>query len=152
MTDLANKYLNKLFRDLEGSFTAIPPSTRWASADTKNPIGKAHYAMIRELCRMHIPSIPVHPEGDDFDDVADYLTRVAHIVDLFVKDVGAEVKSNALSTVDLSQFENVMLNSLEGYALHEVGSAAEAAREEAENPYDDPDRRYDEWRDDRNAE
>ncbi len=148
---MATDFLGKLFRDLEGSFTAIPPSSRWASADSKNPIGKAHYAMIRELCRMHIPHLPVTPEGEDFDDVADYLTRVAHIVDLFVKDVGAEVKSNALNVVDLRQFENVLLNALEGYATSEIEQASEAARE-AQHEYDDPDRRYDEWRDDRNAE
>src|SRR6266702_7046916 len=104
-------HLTKLFRDLEGSFTAVPPSSRWASADSKNPLGRAHYAMIRELCRMHIPHLPVVPEGEDFEDVADYLTRVAHIVDLFVKDVGEEVKSNALPVVDLKDFENVLLNA-----------------------------------------
>ncbi len=137
-------HLTKLFRDLEGSFTAIPPSSRWASPDSKNPIGRAHYAMIRELCRMHIPHLPVVCEGDDFDDVADYLTRVAHIVDTFVKDVGAEVKSNALNTVDLRQFENVLLNGLEGYATHEISEAAEAARAADED--DDSDRAWDERR------
>ena len=141
MTDL----LGKFFRDLEGTFTQIPPSSRLASPTSKNPIAKAHFAMIRELARTHVPSISVSPEPEEFEDTADYLLRVAAVVDVFVREVGLEVKCNALSLVDLNDFEGVMLNGLEGYSLHQIDQAAEAARE-AQNESDAGDRRYDEVR------
>jgi hypothetical protein len=140
MTDL----LGKFFRDMEGTFTQIPPSSRLASPTSKNPIAKAHFAMIRELARMHVPSISVSPEPEEFEDTADYLLRVAAVVDVFVREVGLEVKCNALSLVDLSEFENVMRDGIEGRCLHEIDMSAEAARE-AQNE-SDGDRRYDEAR------
>jgi hypothetical protein len=141
MSDL----LGKFFRDLEGTFTAIPPSSKLASPTSQNPIAKAHFAMIRELARMHVPQIGVSPEPEEFEDTADYLLRVAAVVDAFVREVGLEVKCNALCLVDLKDFEGVLLNGMEGYCLASIDQAAEAARE-AQNEGDAGDRRYDEAR------
>ena len=137
MTDL----LGKFFRDLEGQFTQIPPQSKLASPDSRNPIAKAHFAMIKELARLRVPSIPIVPEGEDFEEVADYLLRVAAVIDVFMADVGAEVKDNALTLVDVKEFENVMRDGIEGRCLHELDMCAQEARA-AQNDSDEGDRRY----------
>lgn len=113
---------------LQGQFTVID-SAQFASPTSPNPIARAHYNMIRELARMRVPSIPINPEAEDFEETADYLIRLATVWDLMVKDLGEEVRANALSTVDMTQFAGVCFGAVQGYATHEIVGAAEAARQ-----------------------
>ena len=144
MTDL----LGKFFRDLENRLTPIPPNGNFTQIDMAeakpvpaHPLAKAHTVMIGELARLQVPRLPIVPEPEDFEEVADYLLRVAAVIDVFMADVGAEVRDNALTLVDVKEFENVMRDGIEGRCLHEIDMASEAARE-AQNAGDDGDRRY----------
>jgi len=134
-----------LIEALRGEFTEINPS-KLASPTSTNPIARAHFALIRELARMHVPQLSVSPDGDEFDDVADYLLRLAQAVDRHVLEVGKEVKFNALCGVDLNLFDRQMQSALEGFALHNIDAAAQAAREQQDEDAD-TDYRYDEARD-----
>jgi hypothetical protein len=130
---------------LKGEFTKVDAS-KLASPTSSNPIAKAHFAMIRELARMRLPSIGVSATPEDFEDVADYLVRVTSMFDMFLQSVGEDVRSNALCNIDLAQFSNQFAGAIDGNAVYELTCAAEAARE-AQDEDADCDYRYDEQRD-----
>jgi len=117
------------FDTLRGEFTQVPSSSKLASPTSRNPIAKAHYAMIRELARMHIPSYSVNATADEHDDVADYLQRLTSMFDIFMQSVGEEVKDNALYPIDMDCFAGKFYGAIDGFALHELKAAAETARE-----------------------
>ena len=64
--------------DLPGTFTVIDPA-KLASASSSNPIAQAHYQLLRELVPLAVPQIGINPMPEEFEDMADYLTRVATI-------------------------------------------------------------------------
>lgn len=135
------------FDTLRGEFTEVAPSSKLASPTSTNPISKAHFAMIRELARMHIPTVDGSPEG--FEDCADYIRRVTALFDVtWLQAVGTEIESNASNTVDLNMFCGQFVGAIDGNATHELDCCADAARD-AQDEGADADYRWDEMREHR---
>jgi hypothetical protein len=129
---------------LRGEFAHINPS-RLASPTSTNPISVAHFAMIKELARMQPAKISVSGAPEDFEDVADYIVRLAATFDRLLLAVGESVKENALCQVDLNDFTGVVADAIQGNATFDIDQAAQAAQE-AQDEDADTDYRYDELR------
>ena len=116
---------------VRGTFTTleVPPIAAAKTAHF-NPIAKAHEALINELAFVAIPRIHVTPEAEEFEDVADYLLRTAAMFDRWLKMVGEEVQANALTRIDMNDFEGRFVGALEGNATFELDRCAQAVREE----------------------
>ena len=115
---------------IPGSFTHIDMQA--GKPEASHPIAKAQAAMVGELARLQAPRLSVNPEPEDFEDVADYLLRGARIIDEWIKEVGLELRSASTGNTDMNDFTDVLKNALEGFATHEIDSAAENLREERE--------------------
>jgi hypothetical protein len=114
----------------EGEFTQVAPSSRLASPTSHNPLARAHFAMMRELARMAVPSIGLDDDPEDFEAVADYVRRVTDLFDVtWLQAVGEEVKSNALCHIDMAMFSGQFVGAIDGNATFECQCAADAARE-----------------------
>jgi hypothetical protein len=111
---------------IPGTFTHIDMKAPAAS----HPLALAQATMVTELGRLVAPRLPVNPEPEDFEDVADYLVRGARIIDAWIKEVGLEVRSSATHRVDMKVFTDVLKDGLEGNATYEIDACAEAVREE----------------------
>jgi hypothetical protein len=132
---------------IEGEFTQVSPS-KLASPTSQNPIARAHFALIKELARMHVPSLSVSPTPEEFDDVADYLRRVTDLFDVsWLQPIGQEVQSNALCSINTQMFCGQFVGAIDGNATHEIQAAREAAAE-GQDEDADADYRWDEQRDD----
>lgn len=118
----------KDFDTLRGEFSNVP--SRLSSPTSGNPIARAHFAMIRELARMQVPSLGVNAAAEDFEAVADYLTRITSMFDVFLQDVGAEVKDCAPCSVDMDCFAGKFFGAIDGFALFELDKCANEVRAE----------------------
>ena len=127
---------------LRGEFAQISPS-RLASPTSTNPISVAHFAMIKEMARMQPAKIGVSASPEDFEDVADYMVRLAATFDRLLIAVGESVKENALCQIDLKDFTGVVADAIQGNALFNIDQAANAARDPQDDAAD-TDYRYDE--------
>ncbi len=94
------------------------------------PIRAAHVAMVAKLSMLQAPRVYVNPDPADFENVNDYLLDVAKIVDELLLAVGREIKSNATTTVDMSQFTDVLRGAIEGNATFQITQQAEAVQSE----------------------
>lgn len=103
-----------------------------ASRRPSNPLALAHRALVQELVRVAVPSIDTVPDADQFEDVADYIVKVAEIADRWLRMVGEEVRSNASEGVDLKDFTDQFKGAVEGNATFHLDRAAEAVRHEQE--------------------
>jgi len=132
--------------NIPGDFDVIGSRLTIASAieralQPKHALARSHAAMVNELSLLHIPRISISPLPEQFEDVADYILRVAAIVDRHLKDIGVEARSNSITTIDLKQFEDQCRSALEGGATFELDKSAAAFREEREDYRDDTDYR-----------
>ena len=126
---MTTRHIN-IVEALTGEFTQIPPDSKLASPTSINPIARAHYALIRELTRMRVPSLSINTEPEEFEDVADYIERVAALFDVtWLQAVGSDVKANALCSIDMEMFSNQFVGAVSGNATYELSCAAESARE-----------------------
>ena len=131
---------------IPGDFDSIGNRLTVASAieralQPKHPLARSHAAMVKELSTLHVPQFAISPSPEQFEDVADYLLRVAQIVDHHVQDIGTEAASNSIATLDKSQFANQCFSALEGNATFELDKGAEALRAEREDYRDETDYR-----------
>lgn len=129
---------------LRGEFSQVSPS-RLASPTSTNPISVAHFAMIKELARMQPAKIGISASPEDFEDVADYLVKLAATFDRLLLAVGESVKENALCQINMKDFTGVVADAIHGNATYNVDQAAEASRA-AQDEEADTDYRYDELR------
>jgi hypothetical protein len=113
------------------AFTTSPVQAA-APGNADNPIAAAHVALIRELAPLAIPKLHVNTDPEEFENVADYIVRMAAIFDRWLKAVGEDVKSSAICNVNLGMFTRQFQATVEGYATFELDRAAEALREERE--------------------
>ena len=107
----------------------------------KHPLARSHAVMVRELSTLHVPQFSHSPSPEQFEDVADYLLRLADIFDRHLKEIGVEASSNSITTLDKSQFANQCRSALEGNATFQLDKGAEALRAEREDYRDDTDYR-----------
>lgn len=107
----------------------------------KHPIARSHAAMVHELSLLRVPSIAVSPSPEHFEDVADYVLRVARIFDRHLADIGSEAQSNSIVNLDKGQFANQCLSAVEGNCTFELDKAAAALQEEREDYRDETDYR-----------
>jgi hypothetical protein len=115
---------------LLGEFTEIPVSAL-AVPINAHPLAKAHFALVQELARLHVPHYGMHPTPDQHEDVADYLVRIAQAMDRHLKEVGRDVQDNAPGVkLDGKCFDGAFLGAIQGNATFEVDRAANAVREE----------------------
>lgn len=115
------------FADLHGEFTVIDVNN---PAPSKNPLARAHAALVQELSRVVIPQLPANPEPEDFEDVADYILRTARMFDRWHKAVGEDVKASATGRVDMSVFTDAFVAAVDGNSTYVCDAAAEDLREE----------------------
>ena len=107
----------------------------------KHPLARSHAVMVRELSTLHVPQFSHSPSPEHFEDVADYLLRLADTFDRHLKEIGVEASSNSITTLDKSQFANQCRSALEGNATFQLDKGAEALREEREDYRDETDYR-----------
>ena len=105
---------------------------------TVNVIAKAHAELVRELSAVVPPRIHVNPLPEEFEDTADYILRVAKMVDRWLLSVGLEVKCNATATVNIDMFTEMVAGSIDGWATAECDGAANELRDEFEDYGDNP--------------
>ena len=123
----------KAAENIRGTFTQIEvPVVAADKTAGVNAIAKAHAELVRELSAVVPPRIHVNPLPEEFEDTADYILRVAKMVDRWLLSVGLEVKCNATATVNLDAFRDIVAENLEGWATSECDSAAETLRQEHE--------------------
>src|SRR5215467_4828846 len=80
--------------------------------------------LVAELMILKPPRIPITPDGEDIRALGDHLTNVATAVDSYIEVIGRELASNSPSAVDQSQFDQVVLKGIEGFALFEIEQTA----------------------------
>jgi hypothetical protein len=102
--------------------------TRARHPRNADPIFNAHRQMIAKLWNVRPPRMYVEPDPSDFENVRDYLADCREIVNAWLKEVGAEVQSNAIVKLDLTQFSIEGLSDCEG----ECNRAAAALIEDRE--------------------
>lgn len=113
---------------IPGTFTHIDLEAPAVAAT--HPLAKAQAVMVGELARLAAPRLHVNPLPEEFEDVADYLLRGARIIDAWIKEVGLEVRSAAVTNIDMGPFTEQVVGALQGNAMFEIDRAAEALREE----------------------
>ena len=118
--------------DVIGSRLTIAKAIERALAP-KHALARSHAAMVQELSTLHVPRISVAPEPEEFEDVADYLLRIADIFDRHLKELGAEAQSNSITKLDVSEFENQCRSAVEGNATFQLDKASAAFREERQD-------------------
>lgn len=119
---------------MRGTFVEITAPKIAASIGAPiNPIAKAHEALIAELAPMQPPRIHINPHPEEFEDVADYILRVAQMVDRWLLAVGTEVRSNATAHINLDLFKGMMVDAVDGWCTSECDGAASELRSEYEN-------------------
>ncbi len=101
-------------------------------AHPNNPFEIARRKLIAELARLPVPVVDVTPQPDQLHDVAEHVRAVAKAADGWLRVVGLEVKSNALSRVDMSQFEGQFETAVDGWSIFEIEKCAEIIRDEYE--------------------
>jgi hypothetical protein len=128
---------------LRGEFTAIGNRlhVHEPQATATHALAVAHQQMVLELSCIAIPRIFVDPEPEEFEDAADYLIRVAQVMDRWLRAVGDEIKSNASTKVDLKYFEDQFVSAINGWSTAEADKAAAALREERDSYSSDTDYR-----------
>jgi hypothetical protein len=104
-----------------------------ANKQPDTSMGRSFAAMIDELRCLAVPHIHINPQPEEFEDVADFIKRVAAIADRWLLSVGTEVRSSAIGTVDMRQFTDVFVSAIEGNATFELDRAAEDYRGEYES-------------------
>jgi len=119
---------------LRGEFTVINNRVHVhePKATATHAMAAIHQAMVLELSCLNVPNIHVTPEPEEFEDTADYMVRVAQVMDRWLKAVGEEVKSNSMVRTDLTRFEDQFFSAVEGNATFEAQRSAEAIRHERE--------------------
>jgi hypothetical protein len=88
------------------------------------PLTCARDRLVAELMMLAPPRIPITPDGEDIRALGDHLTNVARAVDTYIEMIGRELASNSPSAVDRSQFHQVVLKGIEGFALFEIEQTA----------------------------
>lgn len=96
------------------------------------PIKAAHELLMTKLAAMLpvVPRLPIDPDPEQFEDVADYICEAARIFDQWLLAVGREVKANAPCKIDMKLFTDVFLNAVEGEATAEITKCAERVKED----------------------
>lgn len=116
---------------LRGEFVRIEVAADVQPANvSSNPFALYHMALVAELARIVVPKISVNPEPEEFEDVADYLLRVASMLDRWIHEIGEEVNRNTTVRLDMKMFDATFVNAVEGIATAECDRAARVAREE----------------------
>lgn len=95
-----------------------------------DPIAVSQRAMAIELMRLKAPTFSRSAIPEEFEDVADYLLRLADIVDRHIAAVGVEVFANASVAIDVSVFRKPLRDALDGNATYECTREAEALRDD----------------------
>ena len=114
--------------EIPGEFTRV--NLEAPKAQPAHPIAKAQAAMVRELARLVAPKLHADPHAEEFEDVADYLLRVARVVDVFLLEVGEEVRCSATRKVDMSAFTDQLYDAVNGNATGECDRCADQVRED----------------------
>lgn len=91
---------------------------------SSSPLTCARDQLVAELLMLLPPRIPVTPDGEDIRALGDHLTNVATAVDTYIEVIGRELASNSPSPVDQSQFDQVIVKGIEGFALFEIEQTA----------------------------
>ncbi len=118
--------LPTLFDALKAAATRRPSS----------PMAKAHRTLVEDLALIAVPHFDVCPEAEQFEDVADYMLRVAAVCDRWLLEIGQEIKANATEGVDLKDFTEQFRGALEGNATFYCDRNAEALRHEQDEIHD----------------
>lgn len=96
----------------------------------KDALAQAHFALVNELARIAVPhGFDAFPMPEQFEDVADYLVRLAQAFDRFLLLVGQEAQSNASVKMNMAMFTNRFASDLEGNTTFELDRAAADIRE-----------------------
>jgi hypothetical protein len=80
--------------------------------------------LVAELMMLTPPRIPITPDGEDIRALGDHLTNVARAVDTYIGMIGRELASNSPTAVDPSQFDQVVVKGIEGFAHFEIEKIA----------------------------
>ena len=102
----------------------------YAPANPTNPVEIAKRALIASLERLPAPSISVTPQPEQIEAVAEFIRAIAACGDACMRAVGAEVKANAATAVDLDVFQSPFTDAVDGNATYEIERLAEDLREE----------------------
>jgi hypothetical protein len=115
--------------DIRGEYTEITEPLQ-STVNAKNPMALAYAAMLDELRMLAIPHLPVNPEPEHFEDVADFGLRVAGCFDRFWHLVGDEAQSVVTCNLDIKCFTNTFTDALQGFSTFELDRAAGVLRED----------------------
>jgi lipase chaperone LimK len=108
------------------STTNLTPITK------QNPFEAARLSLISALLSLKAPSAyPSFPSPDDHEGIAAHLREAAQIFDGWLAAVGAEVRDNAVTSVDVRMFAGSFEAAIEGNETYEIESQGEALREYA---------------------
>jgi hypothetical protein len=110
----------------------MPVEFLYTPAHPDNPFEIAKQRLMAHIARLPVPVIDVTPAPEQLHDVADHVRAVAQAADEWLLLVGLEVKSNALSRVDLSQFQEQFESAVDGLSIFEIEKAAEIIRDDYE--------------------
>lgn len=132
MTDETHNILRGTFSVINNRVHVTAPQVT-----ATHELAKLHQAMVLEVSSIIAPKLPLNPEPEDFENVADYLIRFAQAVDRHVKAVGEEAKANASTKINLHYFEEQLEMALNGWATAELDKAANALREQCGDDIDE---------------
>jgi hypothetical protein len=113
---------------IPGEFTRIVVAQPDPTQPT-NPIALAHAAMVGAIARVVCPQLDVSPQPEEFEDVADYLIRVAQAMDIWLTEIGEIAQSNATCKLDKKCFTGIFEAAVDGFATFELDREAEVLRE-----------------------
>lgn len=117
---------------IRGEFVriAVVAEAQPANNVSANPFAQFHAALVGELARTVVPKLPINPEPADFEEVADYLIRMAQMFDRCLKAIGDEVDRNSTIALDKKVFDGMFFAAVDGQATFECDRAANTLREE----------------------
>ena len=105
---------------------------------SNNPFEQSRCKLIEKLALERVPAMPAaFPKPDDFLEWRDWIITVAKICGELVADVGHYAKYTASHSVDMTLFENVFVDAIQGNATYELECAAMSAAEGHEEERED---------------
>lgn len=96
---------------------------------TTNPLRPAMASLISGLLALALPRYPADPSPSDHEGFAGHIRQAAQLFDDYLAAIGAEVRDNAVTSIDGHMFAGSFLGAVDGNETYACEEQAEALRE-----------------------